>query len=306
MAIPNEIEPPYLLIREDLENGNVVPFIGAGASLAKSGEASAKLLSASELSRQLADVTSFPSEDPRERSDLVKVASYFVYINGRSSLRRRLRERLAVNAAPGALQEYLAGLPGHRLIITTNYDTLLEQALRAANKSFHLVVHPDPEKTELRGSVLWWPPGEEKPQTPATNVLDIDLKDSTVIYKMHGTLSWSASSDWDNFVITEDDYTDFLSQMSGGNSAIPAIFQAHFHERNFLFLGYSLSDWNLRVILNNLSRPLREEGRRADFAAWAIQRNPSLFERKLWGKRNVEIFDQDIDEFVARLREAGG
>ena len=65
-----------------------------------------------------------------------------VELNGRKLLRRQLRSHLAVNAKPGALHEYLARLPGHRLIITTNYDTLLEQALRAANKPFHLVVHP--------------------------------------------------------------------------------------------------------------------------------------------------------------------
>jgi hypothetical protein len=301
-----EIEPPYLLIQEELKSGMVVPFLGAGASRSKSGEASsAALPSAGELSLLLAKTTSFPSEDPRDRGDLAKVASYFVEINGRKLLRRQLRGHLAVNATPGALHEYLASLPGNGLIITTNYDTLLEQALDAKKKPFHLVVHPI-ERDDWRGSVLWWSPGATEPQTPAANMLDIDLDKSTVIYKMHGTVGRSASGEWDNFVITEDDYTEFLSQMSGGNSVIPAIFQAHFRERNFLFLGYSLSDWNLRVILKNLSRHLQAEGRSADFAAWAIQRNPSLFERKLWGKRDVEIFDQDIDEFVARLREAGG
>src|SRR5262249_27511244 len=149
------------------------------------------------------------------------------------------------------------------LIITTNYDTLLEKALHSANKPFHLVVHPI-ESEEWRGSVLWWPPGATKPETPAANELDIDLSKGTVIYKMHGSLGGSVNGDWDNFVITEDDYTEFLSQMSGGNSVIPAIFQAHFHELKFLFLGYSLSDWNLRVMLKNLSRHLQAEGRSKD------------------------------------------
>lgn len=298
-----DIEPPYPLIREELQAGMVVPFLGAGASRsAPAAEGAASLPSAAELSLQLAKSTSFPSDDPRDRADLAKVASYFVEINGRKLLRRQLRSHLAVNAAPGPLHEYLAALPGHRLIITTNYDTLLEQALRAAGKPFHLVVHPI-ERDDWRGSVLWWPPGADEPATPATNMLDIDLDANTVVYKMHGTVGAAASGEWDSFVITEDDYTDFLAQMSGGNSAIPAILQAHLRERNFLFLGYSLSDWNLRVILKNLSRHLQAEGRGADFAAWAIQRNPSLFERKLWGKRDVEIFDQDIDAFVAHLRE---
>lgn len=300
----DDIQPPYPLIREELESGMVVPFLGAGASRAAPGVAGGRVLpTAADLSEHLAKTTSFPSQDPRDREDLAKVSSYFAELNGRKLLRRQLRSHLAVSATPAALHEYLAQLPGHRLIITTNYDTLLEQALTDAGKPFHLVVHPI-ERDDWRGSVLWWPPGAEKPETPATNLLDIDLDSNTVVYKMHGTVSTSAS-EWDNFVITEDDYVDFLSQMSGGNSAIPAIFQAHFRERNFLFLGYSLSDWNLRVILNNLSRHLQAEGRGADFAAWAIQRKPSLFERKLWGKRNVEIFDQEIEEFIMQLRTVG-
>ena len=302
----DDVEPPYPLIREALEAGYVVPFLGAGASRSRAGtEGMATLPSAAELSELLATTTKYPSDDPRERSDLAKVASYFAEISGRPMLRRQLRKHLSVNATPGVLHEYLAKLPGERLIITTNYDTLLEQALRAADKPFHLVVHPM-EKDDLRGSVLWWPPGAAEPEVVPTNTLDIDLGQSTVVYKMHGSVGGVDSDKWDSFVVTEDDYTDFLSQMSGGNSAIPAIFGAHFRERNFLFLGYSLSDWNLRVVLNNLSRDLRREGRSKDFAAWAIQRDPSTFERRLWGKRDVEIFDLEIDEFVAQLRDNAG
>ncbi len=301
----DEIEPPYPLIREVLESGDVVPFLGAGASRAAAGAAgNGSLPSAAELSLALAKTTSYPSEDLRERSDLAKVASYFAEISGRPLLRKQLRKHLSVQASPGALHEYLAALPGHRLVITTNYDTLLERALTASGKPFHLVVHPI-ERDDMRGSVLWWEPGAAAPKAVPTNELDIDLAASTVVYKMHGSVGGADSDEWDNFVITEDDYTDFLSQMSGGNSAIPAIFRAHFRGRNFLFLGYSLADWNLRVVLNNLSRDLKQEGRSGDFAAWAIQRQPSTFERKLWGKRAVEIFDQDIDSFIARLRDAG-
>jgi len=150
--------------------------------------------------------------------------------------------------------------------------------------------------------VLWWPPGATEPRTPAANELDLDPRRETVVYKMHGSIGRSGA-EWDNYVITEDDYADFLSQMAGGSGgAIPAIFQAWFRPRNFLFLGYGLSDWNLRVILNNLSRHLKTSGRASDQVSWAIQKNPSLFERKLWSKRDVEIYDLDLDAFVAELQ----
>ena len=67
---------------------------------------------------------------------------------------------------------------------------------------------------------------------------------------MHGSIS--ADSGWDSFVVTEEDYVEFLSRMTD-NKAIPSILIDYFQERNFLFLGYSLRDWNLRVLLRRLA-----------------------------------------------------
>ena len=45
----------------------------------------------------------------------------------------------------------------------------------------------------------------------------------------------------------------FLSRMTQG-LAVPSLFYEHFSERSFLFLGYSLCDWNTRVVLRNLAK----------------------------------------------------
>jgi hypothetical protein len=97
----------------------------------------------------------------------------------------------------------------------------------------------------------------------------------------------------DNYVITEEDYIDFLTRMIG-QTAVPAQFMAHFRTRRFLFMGYGLNDWNLRVILNNLQTK--------DLKSWAIQFRPSAIEKRLWDKRNVDIYDVDINEFTKQLR----
>jgi hypothetical protein len=97
-----------------------------------------------------------------------------------------------------------------------------------------------------------------------------------------------------------------------------------FKERHFLFLGYGLRDWNLRVVLRILRR--KETGLPAlvaDAAAtndhdeqeelseeeeatprsWAIQFQPSDLEVELWNARGVKIYDVDINNFVECLRE---
>ena len=123
---------------------------------------------------------------------------------------------------------------------------------------------------------------------------------------MHGTVQHKTDK-WDSFVITEEDYVDFLSRMTT-NSAVPSLFYEHFRNRSFLFLGYSLRDWNLRIVLTNLDRYLtRQRGETGDeeeaLPSWSIQRQPSELERRLWETRNVNIFDIALDEFVSKMHQ---
>lgn len=302
------IEPPYGIIAHRLRKSLVVPFLGAGASLIGRGPqdvwnpAQPRFLpSGADLSRFLADESSFPEQDGR--FDLAKVSSYYVDNSGRRALRERLRELLHREAyVYGPLHGFLASLPAPLVIVSTNYDNLLEQAFLAAGRAYDLVAYPADRK-DVAGSVLWWPHGQLEPNVVAPNELDIDLAQTTVIYKMHGTIVPS-SEEWDSFVITEEDYVEFLSRMTA-NVAIPSIFFRYFRERSFLFLGYGLGDWNLRVVLKNLSKHLSAPRGLIDddqIASWAIQRSPSELERRLWARRNVNIFDVSLDAFVAGLQ----
>ena len=130
----------------------------------------------------------------------------------------------------------------------------------------------------------------------------VDLPDGywqferTVVFKMHGSIS-PAKRELDSFVITEEDYIGFLSRFSQ-SSAIPSQFLTYFRQCSFLFLGYGLADWNLRVVLNNLRSYLPEsEGGKS----WAIQRDVSLLESTLWAKRGVNLYELDLDQFTSRL-----
>ena len=305
--------PPYGEIVDLLKTGQVVPFLGAGVNFGTRQPPGAKwddkspmfLPSGAELSRFLAAKSNFPSSDERDLSDLAKVASYFAETSARSRLRQRLREVFDRDFQPCDIHHYLAELPAPLLIVTTNYDDLTERAFVNAGKPYDLVVHPTDRK-DVEASVLWWRHNAEAPETVAPNKLYIDLNTTTVIYKMHGTVNRQLKQ-WDSFVITEEDYVDFLSRMTG-QTAVPAQFMRHFRTRHFLFMGYGLNDWNLRVVLNNLRAVLPAEADSAeqesdDLRSWAIQYRPSDLEVDLWGARKVRIYDVDINEFVKQLRE---
>jgi hypothetical protein len=310
-------EPPYGIIWNRLKVGKVVPFLGAGASLVgrtpgatvQWNDAQRPFLpTGRELAQFLATESSYPSTDPLDRDDLGKVASYYADVSGRRALRERLRELLNRDYQPGPLHTFLAALPGPRVFVVTNYDTLMEQALKAAGKPYDLVVYPADRK-DYANAILWWPHGQAEPEFKTANELDqfIDLTTTSVVFKMHGTIG-AATDKWDNFVITEEDYVEFLSRMTA-NTAIPSLFFQHFRERSFLFLGYSLRDWNLRVVLRNISKHLISRLRATDeeseeaLPSWAMQSKPSELECRLWEKRKVAIYDVTLDQFVSQIQQ---
>jgi hypothetical protein len=301
------VEPPYPLIWKLIKQGRVVPFLGAGASLGQRPdntswrtEETRFFPSGRELSEWLANMTNFPSASEYDRSDLAKVASYFYEVNGKTLLYAQLHDVLDRQVDPGPLHKFLASLDAPQVIVSTNFDTLIEQAFLAAKKPFDLVVYLSDNK-EQANTVLWWGPDAKTPQPVPPNQLNIDLSTRTVIFKMHGTVDRGEKGKWDNYVITEEDYIDFLSRMTT-SCAVPAIFFDHFRERNFLFLGYSLRDWNFRVILKNLGQRL-DHGE--DMPSWAIQKGASEFDKVLWSKRvarrAVNIYDLTVEDFVTKL-----
>lgn len=322
MADPEypEVDPPYAGIAHLLKSGLVVPFLGAGVNHAMRPkdatwdfEKTSFPPDGKELSRFLAKWAAFPSLEEHDITDLSKVSSYFVDALARTNLRERLREIFNRDYGPSDIHTYLAELSRSTplLIVTTNYDDLTERAFNQLGAPYDLVIHPVDRK-DVQASVLWWKYCEDQPKAVAPNKLYIDLEETTVIYKMHGTMS-RALEEWDNYVITEEDYVDFLSQMMT-DSAVPMSFMNYFRTRHFLFLGYGLEDWNLRVMLRALKRgPLSatptaepskatQAAQQEDLPSWAIQYNPSVLEKHLWDARRVKIYNVDIRDFVSRLR----
>ena len=290
--------PPYRLIYDSLRQGLVIPFLGAGASLSRASvhadepasPPADSIPSAAELTRYLAERAEFPSD---ETLDLAKVAQYYSLIGGRVPLYRALHQIFDRDYPIGPLHSFLASIERPMLIVTTNYDDLIERAFQEQGRPYDVVIHSSDPGAGDR--ILWLEHGKSKAQEISPNKLDIDMQAVTVIYKMHGAVDRRNPS-LDQYVITEDDYIDFLARMTR-NRAIPAIFAEAFQLRHFLFLGYSLRDWNLRVVLNRL----QDSRRLSEITSWGIQHRPSLMERKFWQKRGVEVFNMDLSDFVRDL-----
>jgi hypothetical protein len=298
------------------------------------------LPSGAELSRFLAGRAEFPSSKDSEIENLAKTASYLVETSRRKKLREYLHDLLDRDYPPCPIHQYLAGVSATlkdgvpMVIVTTNYDDLLERAFadveaerrekNLPSRPFDIVVHPTDDPANA-ASVLVWRHGARAPEHTTPGDLYIDLKSRTVIYKMHGSVvrawqrgdvSGSVDERDDSYVITEEDYIDFLSKMTAA-TPVPHMLMRHFSKCYFLFLGYGLADWNLRVLLRNLklyASPEEDDPAAAAVRAdkdsvedvnspssWSIQHQPSELERTLWAARRVHIYDIDINDFAQRL-----
>jgi hypothetical protein len=180
----------------------------------------------------------------------------------------------------------------YQLIITTNYDDALEKAFKQVGESYDLVTYVA-QGQDQGNFVHMSPDGKvrviEKPREDQT----LSLEERTVILKIHGAVDRDDPKR-DSYVITEDNYIDYLAQKDISN-LIPVSLMSSMSESHFLFLGYSLADWNLRVILQRVWGEQQFDKR---FQSWAIQLNPSLLEQKLWAARRVEILNRDLDQYV--------
>jgi hypothetical protein len=247
--------------------------------------------------------------------DLALIASWAEHVQGnRRAVNRELRQSFAVKAQPGSLHTRLATVAGTQIYITTNYDDLLEQAL--APRQPHVIVD--------RGDKgLWVTPAGATPQLVAptgTELYDLLNDPRTqqpshpILFKMHGSIDRDISRN-DSYLITEEDYVDFLGR--AGGSYVPPYINGLIEGKDFLFLGYSLEDWNVRVILRKLLKRAKrardrqqrdttdangesidEEG---EVRFWAIVRGRSDVEQQVWQSQNLNIYPMDLCEFTENL-----
>jgi hypothetical protein len=194
---------------------------------------------------------------------------------------------------PGRLHYYLAA--SHcRLLVTTNYDCLLEQAFQEKKRSYHQVVYRTGGETLFYRKYDAGQGALSEPVELVANELVIPMDAESVIYKMHGSAD-PLKEELDSYLITEDDYAQFLSRMVA-STAIPALFAEPFKTSHLLFLGYGLQDWNLRVILYKIWKEWKSRR-----AAWAIQHKALPLEREFWRSRQLTIYERTIDQLLDRL-----
>ncbi|OCQ99046.1 hypothetical protein BCD64_23725 [Nostoc sp. MBR 210] len=241
------------------------------------------------------------------KMNLQCLAQYIQLTFGIKDVYERLYELLRGKYSPSRFYLFWANLPGkmkekqyplpYQLIVTTNYDDMLERAFRVANQPFDLVFYVA-EGEEARGRFKYKPFEQRACPIDQPNQLEVigKAKDHPVILKLYGAVDLSESQQC-NFVITEDHHINYLVYREIGQLLPKDILEILWESHNILFMGFSPSDLDLRVIVNRIWGE-RVVGQKS----WMIHESkPGELDKTFWNKRQVELIYSRLEDYFTDL-----
>lgn len=229
MAFNTKIKEFIKTYVKAIEGENAAIFAGAGMSQP------AGYVNWKELMREVAEDLDLNVD---LETDLIALAQYHVNeFDGRGKINQILIEEFTKDVKVTANHEILSNLP-ITTYWTTNYDTLIEAALKNKGKIVDSKIVPQ-------------------------NLAYTAPKTDAIVYKMHGDKSLPHDA-----VLTKDDYEGYNLKRKLYSTAL----QGELVSKTFLFIGFSFDDPNLSYILSRIRILLGENSRNHYCFMKAIER----------------------------------
>jgi hypothetical protein len=271
--------------------GRCTPFLGAGA-------AHPPLPLGSTLAKELAEEYQYPFENP---SDLIRVAQYVALKTDPRNVKDEVLERIGKAkppdfSLPNEPHSILADLP-IPIYLTTNYDDFMMRALLHRGKQ--------PKREMFR----WYSTLVDKHVSVFETKEDYTpTPEEPVVFHLHGH-----NEDPHSLVLTEDDYLDFLVNVSSNQYQLPHRIKRAFSDSTLLFIGYSLADWSFRVLFQGLLRDVARTEQLNNFLVQMLPLPPDAPEEErrrvqhyldiYFQKREISVYWGTAAEFCQELRE---
>lgn len=255
------MDDDYVLAKQQViksMNGNsLILFVGAGISV-NSGLPSWKTL-----------IDSFGEElhisnEENNTKDYLRIAQYYYDTFGQNHYIKKIEEIFSKGKVPLPNELHrLIGKIRPKHIITTNYDTLLEQQFEQEILKYNIVA--------------------EDKDIPYTN-------SENYLLKMHGDLNKK------NFVLKEDDYLDYHLNFP----MLTTLIQSLIMNNTLLFVGYSLEDSTFNSIFRLIQNSFLNDAKLAYF--YSVSK-PSKIVRDYYKKKGIYIISNENDELRKKAEE---
>lgn len=299
----------------NITKGTCTPIIGSGLLESLAG-------SFRDIAREWATTHKYPMAG-NEREQLPLVAQYLVVNQGeatyaRDEFRAALKAGLLKNyghdlapeereaeleqliSAAGQVRRKQEPAEPHKVLaglklpvyLTTNPDNLLADALSEAGQKPHVLLCP-------RGQDDTLPTTDDPNYRPS--------KEEPLVYHLFGHLR-----EPDSVVLTQDDYFDYLIDVTRKNDIIPKSVRVSLANTALLFLGFQLTDWDFRVFFRSI---MSQEGRdrRKRFSHVAVQIDPEQeqlidpararnYLETYFSDTHISIYWGNAEDFLAELQ----
>jgi O-acetyl-ADP-ribose deacetylase (regulator of RNase III) len=157
-----------------------------------------------------------------------------------------------------------------RLVLTTNFDDLVENTLTALRRDPHVVVEPE-------------------------EVVQTGLPDQPSVVKFHGDANTGR-----HIVLTRDDFDGFFRS----HPVMASFLQGLLLNQTFLFYGYGLRDPNTRQIYSHVAHLLHGAGRAAFAVSVDAPGDTAEFHSQQWEEQGLHILPMPGNTHLERQRSA--
>lgn len=257
-------------LRKAVKNGNLILFVGAGVS------ASLKLPTWSELISHISEELGYDSELFKQYGDSLLLAEYYQVMKGRIGELRSWMDRnwnIDIDTIKNSkIHENIVKL-NCPIIYTTNYDQCLENAYKAWGREYKKIVEVD-------------------------DLVNLDTS-VTQIVKFHG----DTISD-ESIVLTESSYFERLNF----ESPLDIKLRADMLGKSILFIGYSLSDINIRLLVYKLEQLWKNANKDKRPASYIFLTEPNPIQETILKRRGINTIIGDgldktksMEDFLSQL-----
>jgi hypothetical protein len=269
-------------IIEGLNEGSIVPYLGAGALSGAVNRQSGEPIPADSDSLILAMNEGKPMA-PRLMYEFPRAAMNVELKRGRAAVNRFLDTTYGLtewSCAP--LHQWLAKIkPPY--VIDINRDTQLQQSY---SNTPHTLIRGI---ARVGGTDYRFRIHHHDGEKYSEKEIDQDAVDPSlpILFKPMGSPLPDST-----YIASDADYVDYITELMGG-FAIPGFLKEYRRGKQYLFLGLRMTRDTERMVLSDIIYAAGAP------AGWALIAEPNDKERRFCKKMNIEIIESDVTQFIA-------
>lgn len=262
------MEIPNILIRQ-IQNGNVILFLGAGATKGAIHPEGKDSPSGIELSNLIAE--HFLGSEYKDMP-LAAIAEYAISESSLFPVQKFIADIFS-KYEPSEDSHMLIPSYKWKAIVTTNYDTIIEKAYNYSSKKKQTLV-----KIVQDGESI-----DSKIQTP----------NDLLYMKLHGCIN-EANNEKIPFILTVDQYVTHKRNRERLFSKLLDLAGNY----PILFIGHSLEDPDIRSILLELNKEIENRER-----SYIVIPKAKEVQKRLWQSKKFTIIESTFNDFMQKLQE---